>query len=340
MSATSRIFKPISFLLIAGFMLGSCSNSNDNHKNVNIRFQSFPFYKDYIAIDTNHISESLEQLKKKYPNFLNIYLDKVMDLGGENQVLDTAKALSDFLTYKDYRNLFDTVVAVFPNTAQQDKAIKTAFKNLKYNDSAFIIPSRVYYYISYLSLAAFTESDTVLGIGLDMFLGQDFQPYSAVNIPKYATLQFTKENIPVWACRVVYQNRFPFNPENKNLLDLMIEKGKEIYFLKKCLPNIPERLFLGFTDKQMEWCKNNEVYIYNFFVQHQLLYETNLQDIMKYVQNGPNTSGFPPDAPGNLGTYIGWKIMTAYAGKEEGTLESLLQNKDAAQILHKAKYKP
>lgn len=327
-------------LLFCAGLFSGCSQKDQNHTNIALRYQSFPFYKDYIALDTQHIGESLTKLEKKYPHFLNFYLDTVMSLNMHGQFSDTNKVFNSLLTFKDYRHLFDTVLQVFPNTKEQDQAIITAFKNLKYNDSSFRIPTKVYYFISYLNNSAFTYSDTVLGVGLDMFLGRNFKPYESVGIPAYATIRFTKENIPVWACRVVYENRFPFNPDNKNLLDLMVEKGKEIYFLKKCLPEIPEHLLLGFTEEQMKWCNENEALIYNFFIQHKLLYETRLQEIMRYVLDGPNTPGFAPESPGNLGTFIGWKIITDYAKNEKADLETVLKQQDPQLILREANYKP
>lgn len=321
-------------------LLYSCSERSQNHDNITIRYQSYPFYKDFIRIDTQHIGESLTKLEKKYPRFLNFYLDTVMSLGINGHYSDTNKILNSLLTFKDYRNLFDTVLKEFPNTRQQDEEIKAAFKNLKYYDSSFRIPTRVYYFISYLNQSAVTTSDTILGIGLDMFLGRDFKPYASVMIPNYATIRFTKDNIPVWACRVVFSNRFPFITDNKNLLDLMIEKGKEVYFLKKCLPDVPERLLLGFTADQMQWCNKNEALIYNAFIQNKLLYQTQLQDIMRYVVDGPTTQGFPPRSPGNLGTYIGWKIVTAYASNTKSNLETVLQQANTQLIFQKADYKP
>jgi hypothetical protein len=322
-------------------LFGSCHQKDHNHENMAIRYQSYPFYKDYIALDTKHIGASLTKLNNKYPRFLDFYLDTVMSLNIHGHYSDTNKVFNSLLTFKDYHHLFDTVLKVFPDTKEQDKEIETAFKNLKFADSnGFRIPTKVYYFISYLTNSAFTSSDTILGIGLDMYLGRNFKPYESVGIPAYATVRFTKENIPVWACRVVYENRFPFNPDNKNLLNLMIEKGKEIYFLKKCLPEIPERLLLGFTEEQMNWCDKNNALIYNFLIQNKLLYETRLQEIMRYVLDGPNTPGFAPESPGNLGTYIGWKIVTDYAENKKLDLESLLRQQNAQLILREANYKP
>ncbi|HET8573928.1 MAG TPA: hypothetical protein VFL76_08660 [Edaphocola sp.] len=335
---TRSISAIVIFMTVMG--AAACSSDHGRHDDVRIRYQSYPFYKDFAAVDTQHVGRSLERLKARYPQFLDFYLDTVLSLNTGGRYTDTNKVLNSLLTYKDYRHLFDTVQQVFPNTEAQDAAIKAAFKNMKYYDPVFKIPSKVYYFISYLHLSAFTTSDTVLGIGLDMFLGRDFSPYGSVGIPGYATIRFTKENIPVWACQVVYENRFPFDPEGKDLLALMIEKGKEIYFLKKCLPDVPEKLLLGFTDDQMAWCRKNEVAIYNFFIQQKLFYQTRLQEIMRYVMDGPNTPGFPPEAPGNLGTYIGWKIVESYAANHGGSLEEVLQSKNPQQVLQEAAYKP
>lgn len=335
-----RRTEAILIIICGTFLLNSCSTKNQNHTNVTIKYKSYPFYKDFVAIDTNHIKEGLIELKKKYPRFLDFYLDTAMSLNINGHYSDTNKILNSLLTYKDYRHLFDTVLKVFPNTKVQDEAIKMAFQNMKYCDSVFKIPTQVYYFISYLNNSALTVSDTILGIGLDMFLGRNFAPYESVGIPNYATIRFTKDNIPVWACRAVYENRFPFVTEDQNLLDLMIERGKEVYFLKKCLPDIPERLLLGFTADQMKWCNKNEAQIYNTLVQNKLLYATDLQKIMRYVLDGPNTPGFTPQSPGNLGTFIGWKIVTDYAKNTKSSVEAVLKQPSAQLILEKANYKP
>lgn len=334
-----KIVKSIALFAVI-LTAAACSSSDNAHNDVHIRYQSYPFYRDFAMLDTQHVGRSLTQLKAKYPQFLDFYLDTVLSLNINGHYTDTSEVLNSLLTFKDYRHLFDTVQQVFPNTDAADAAIKAAFRNMKFHDSVFRIPTNVYYYVSYLHLSAFTKSDTVLGIGLDMFLGRNFKPYESVGIPDYATIRFTSENIPVWACKVVYENRFPFDPEGKDLLALMIEKGKEIYFLKRCLPDVPEQLLFGFTAAQMEWCRKNEVAIYNFFIQQKLFYQTRLQEIMRYVLDGPNTPGFPPEAPGNLGTYIGWQIVENYAKNHGGSMEDVLKSVNPQQILQEAAYKP
>lgn len=336
---SSNLFFTI-IALMSGIFLFSCNSNRKQLPRVPIAYQSYPFYKDFAALDTKHLQTGLLELKAKYPDFLDFYLDTLIGLGVDRQYSDSNNEVLHFLTYKDFHNLFDTVNKAFPDTKEQDRQIKAALQNIRYLDSAFIIPSRVFYFVSSLHFSAVTHNDTDLGIGLDMFLGRDFAPYASVGIPEYATIRFTRENIPVWACRTIYQNRFPFEFEERNLLEMMLEKGKEIYFLKKALPDLPEHLLLGFSTEQMKWCAANEALIYNFFIQNNLLYEKNLQKIMRYVNDGPSTPGFEPQSPGNLGSFIGWKIITSYAANRGTDLETTLTLKDAQAILSGAKYKP
>lgn len=331
----------ILFLALCGLTcMASCNSKGTETRLPPVNCRSYAFYKDFAALDTQHLQAGLQQLKNKYPGFLDFYLDTLIGLDIRRRYSDTNKALLNLLTYKDYRDLLDTVNKAFPDTQEPDRRIRAALRNIRQADSVFILPSRIFYFVSFLRLSAITHNDRDLGIGLDMFLGRHFAPYASVGIPDYATIRFTPENIPVWACRTIYQNRFPFQFEEKNLLEMMLERGKEIYFLEQALPDLPENLLLGFSPEQMKWCNDHEALIYNFFIQNNLLYEKNLQKIMRYVNDGPATPGFEPQCPGNLGSFIGWKLVSSYARNQHTDLETTLTTGNAQAILSGARYKP
>jgi hypothetical protein len=329
------------------FGLVSCGGGTQNNApdvdQVKIAYTSSPFYQDFSKLDTNHIAAGLTALKAKYPGFLDFYLDTLISSGTHGQYNDTSRFLKSFLTYKDYRNLFDTVNKAFPDTKKYDEQLKSVFRYIKHYDSSIVVPEHVYYFVSGLNFyTAVTHNDTDLGIGLDMFLGRNFEPYSRIQIPEYATIRFTAENIPVWAARAIYNNKYPFNPENQNLLELMIQRGKEIYFLEKVLPELKPELLLGFTTEQFKWCSENEALIYNFFYQNKnnLLFEKDMQKIMRYATDGPTTVGMPAASPGNTGSYIGWRIVHQYAAKTNSSMKDVLDATDARKILQTAQYKP
>ena len=61
----------------------------------------------------------------------------------------------------------------------------------------------------------------------------------------------------------------------------------------------------------------------------------------KHVFDGPRTSGMPKNAPGNVGSWVGWQIVNQYMDNAKGkvSLNQLLQT-DATTIMTKSKYKP
>ena len=87
--------------------------------------------------------------------------------------------------------------------------------------------------------------------------------------------------------------------------------------------------------------RQNESSIWAFFIENDLLYNTRLTEFMKFIHDGNSTSGFPNEAPAQMGSYIGWQIIRAYMNKNpEITLAELMQENDINKILSKANYKP
>ena len=91
----------------------------------------------------------------------------------------------------------------------------------------------------------------------------------------------------------------------------------------------------------MEWCNTNEGLIWSYIVKNEDLYSVNPATIQTYLGEAPFTQGFSQElSPGNIGQWIGWKIVEKYAQKNESTSLTDVMNASAKQILDGAKYKP
>lgn len=313
---------------------------------VNVQLDTRRFDQDLAGIDTNHIAAGLQQLQQKYPDFLGFYLDTLMGFNIRGNYSDTVagidKGLRVFLTYKDYRALLDTVDKHFSDTKDINAQLEKGFKYLKFYYPDYHVP-HIIYMVSYLSnWGAFTLDSNTMGIGLDMFLGTFYPYYKSVGIPDYMGTKLEPDYIPVAAMRAVYQERIPFKPDGSTLLDMMLQRGKEIYFIHKVLPFLPETIDLGYSTKQLEWCKTNEALIYNFFIRENLLYDNAWQKVLRYVNDGPNSTGMPPESPGNIGTWMGYQVVKAYMAQHpKMTLPQLLtDNSPGQRFLQESKYKP
>lgn len=339
------IYLLLAVALLSG--LSACDETTGEKKvdvsGTKITLNVKPFYKDFAALDTANFGTALGGLKNKYPEFTDFFLDTLLPfnkVGGAYNNPEATATIKNIFAYKDYTHLTDTVLKVFPDTRKYDEAIADMLRHTRYYFPKWQLPTELTYFVSCLNRWTAFTNEQVLGIGLDMFLGPDFKPYEALGMPQYALINHTPENIPLWAARAVYQDNSGNSPYRKDLLELMIANGKEILFLRKVLPDFKFNLIMGYTPEQLKWCEANEALVFNLFLQQNLLFNKDYQAIIRYVTPGPNSAGFPPEAPGNLGTFIGYKILKAYENKTGKTLAELLPDEDANSIFQQSKYKP
>ncbi len=340
---------------VLGALLPGCGNDTEkvpDTTGVQLKLETSRFDKDLYAIDSAHIGEGLKQLATKYPDFLDYFLDTIMAYEIRGNYQDTAvgirEGLKPFLVYKDFKELEDTIMKHYPDTRATDEQLQGAFKLMKHYFPEYHVPRIIYLNMGLSNWPSFPVDSNTFCIGLDMFLGDAFPHYRAIGIPYYMLSHHREQYIPVSVFSSIYWAKHPFVSNDKNLLELMIQRGKAMYFLHKMLPNMPDSVLFGYKQVQVDWCNKNEAFIYNFFIQQKLLYNTRAHDVMPYVTDGPFAQGLEassvPDkvTPGSVGTWLGYKIVASYMQQNPTiTLRDLLaQPTDPVVFLEKARYKP
>ncbi len=337
------------FLLVLTIIAAACTGDKKGApslaKEPEIKLDTRRFDRDLAKLDTANIAQGLRELQQGYLDFLDFWLDDLMQFGIRGNYSQSNPAvngdLRTFLTYKDYRGLFDTVAAHFPDTKAIEEPLGKGFRYYRHYYPGATIPRIVYFVSGLNNWSVITVDSSLVGIGLDMYLGPDYPFYEAVQIPAYMREQLRPEAAPVNVFKAIYLDRHPFVPEDKTLLDMMVQRGKQQYFLSKVLPFVPEESYIGYTKGQLEWCRTNEAMIYNYFVKGNLLYEKNWTKILRYVNDGPQTAGMAEGSPGNIGSWLGAQIVHAYMDKHaDMPMDSLFRNNDAQLILQEAQYKP
>jgi hypothetical protein len=212
-----------------------------------------------------------------------------------------------------------------------------AFKHYKYYYPNKSIP-KVITYVSYFGYSNITYDTSVLGIGLDMYLGKDFD--YPPTFPEYIRMTMTKDYMLSNCMKVLATMQYNLDPADNKLITAMIDNGKQLYFTDLMLPDEPDYLKIGYQKKGIEWCKKNEPEIWQFFVEKDLLYSTDADETSHYVSPGPNTSGMPVESPGNVGSWVGWQIVRKYMDNHPETTIDDLMKMDAQKILNLSQYKP
>ena len=112
--------------------------------------------------------------------------------------------------------------------------------------------------------------------------------------------------------------------------------------MKKYLPEISSHLLIGYTPKEFEWVERNETMIWKYFIDNKLIYSTNSDLHQRFIATAPFSKFYleiDNDSPGSVGKYLGWRVVEAYAKKNNVSITALLKT-DALTIFKKSNYKP
>ncbi len=319
-------------LVLTGLLFCACGGVRVEPVPVNIQ----RFEEDLFLIKLNGLDQDLKVLEQKYPDFFQLYMQKILAIGSLDDSLSRAK-LTEFLSNEAILKLYRTCASKFSDLTQLEADLGGAFGMMKHYFPRQPTP-RVITFISEFGHAAVTLDSSVLGIGLDMYLGRDYKYYPSLGFPNYMIRRLQHEYMVPNAVEAILGGMFELS--NNKLIDKIVYNGKIYYMAKQILPETEDSLFTGYSSNQMKWCEDNEREIWAFFITKDLLFSSNLQQYNKYVSEGPNSSGMPPESPGNIGSWVGWQIVRKYMDKYPELSLSELMQIDARKMLNQSGYKP
>ncbi len=296
--------------------------------------------EDLFTLNPDEITAKLPAIKEKYKGFLKLF-SLVINTG---DIDDTSFGdfLVRFCTDKLNNEVFTLTMKQFPDVKEIQKGLEDAFRYYLYYFPEKKVPS-VFTCITGFNNSIIT-GDSVLGIGLDRYLGADCKYYAMLEIYKYIASRMTPENI-VPDCMYGWgTSEWDFRAMNypsDNLMSEMIHDGKLKYFEKCMLPSDRDELIFGFTPEQMKFCRNNEGQMWLYLIEHDLLFTSDQFTIKKFTGEAPFTGYFSKESPGRAAVWLGFRIVESYMMKNPGIkLGDLMNDTDVQGILEKAKYNP
>lgn len=322
---------------IAFFIVCSCGSDSSQKLNFDVSHINIPYFKikryeqDLFKIDTLFFLQELNAIQNQYSVFL----------GNEKIEEEYAQPLYKYITDPKLRQLNIEVQKKYSDISFLEKELKNAFQYYLYYFPDAQLPD-VYTYISGLYYEYPIQiSDQAMIIGLDLYLGANFQTYKDHGIPVYKSKRMTNEHITIDCMKELAQVFIDNNIVHKNFLEEIIHNAKTLYFVDALLPTKADHFKIGFNEEQLNWCKSNEQNIWAFFIDQQILYSADYELTRKFTQDGPFTLAFSRNAPAKIGDWIGWQILRAYMNNNpEVMLNQLLQETNAQKILKESKYKP
>ncbi|HYO22624.1 MAG TPA: hypothetical protein VER36_09470 [Flavisolibacter sp.] len=335
------------FPLVAVLLLASCSNKEDapDVSGIKMDVTIRRFDKDFFSMDTTQIQASLQRIEKKYPAFLAVYFKYFAPISemAQQQGIPFDSALLQYYQF------------IQPLAAETDKRFrslegieKDLEKNLRYVKHYFpsFKPPVVLTSVESLNpenpneLYGTTYFQDTLVISLQMFLGKDYQVYDPTQYPDYIRRRFEPEYIVPNSIRAIVGELYADTSEGASLIEQMIEKGKQWWLMKKFLPETADSLITGYTAQQTAAMQREEGNIWGVITQNENLFSVEQSTIQTYIGEAPFTNTLPQGAPGNIGPWIGWRIIQKFEEENRDmTVEQILRT-TAKKIFAEAKYKP
>ena len=257
------------YLFAFGFLFFSCNKQSKIEREVEkipVTMKVYRFEQAFF----NATPQELAKVKAEYPDFF------------PNEIPDAAWV--EKMQHPQWRQLYQEVEKKYKNFGLQQTEIEDLFKHIKYYFPTIKVP-QIYTAIGemdYLNKAIYANDKLV--IALELYLGKDHKFYS--EFPTYLRQNFEqRQMLPDIVSSLSY--RIVPGSTNKDLLTLMINSGKELYLKDILLPNYSDAERIGYTEKQVKWCQENESYMWEYFVSNKLLYSTESKLPNRFINLAP-----------------------------------------------------
>lgn len=269
--------------------------------------------------------DSLSVLKSEFPYLFpqqysdEFWVGKINDTIQKELHMEVAKEFPDLSNIKEeLRSLFQHIVYYFPEAEIPE--VITLTSEVDYRNKVI-------------------WAENLLLISLDTYLGEEHHFYDGIQ--QYIRKNFEKEQI-VSDVAMAFAENILEQPTSRHFLGEMIYYGKILYLKDRLIPFKTDPQKIGYTREELDWARANEEQIWRYFIDRELLYDTDGQLPSRFLYPAPFSKFYlklDNEAPPKLGQYIGWRIVRQYMERNDVSLREMLQ-KDAEELFNNSNYKP
>lgn len=269
----------------------------------------------------------LAKIKAEYPDFFN------------NETQD--EVWIQKMMHPQWRELYVEVEKRFNNFETQKTEIEQTFKHIKYYFPTIQAPE-IYTAIGEMDFAnKVIYAKNKLIIPLELYLGSSHKFYA--DFPQYISQNFEEKQMLPEVIVSFSQGIIP-STNDKSLLVGMIYYGKQLYLKDVLLPdNYSDEDKIGYSPEQIAWSKENESYIWSYFIEKQVLFSTDPKLPGRFLNNAPFSKFYleiDNESPGRIGQWIGWQIVRSFMENNPDTSIQDLVRMEPKQIFEQSGYKP
>lgn len=295
--------------------------------------------KALLQVSTDSPLEDIRALYDSFPDFMPVFVEDILGVPSSDTAF-LCQALPQFLqdTTYGFKLTNEREQELFGSVFDIEQSLGNAFARVLYLYPDWTLPT-LYLFVSGFNASLVWVGED-LGIGADMYLGSDYAYYNRV-VHHYQKQTMRKECIPADVVSAYLFRHIPYTAKQARLIDQMLYRGKIMYLLSLCFPNLPGYEVMGYTPDQWIWAKEHERDIWNLLMDQRALFKYDNLTLASYLNDGPFTAEISQDCPARIGTWIGWQIAAAFMHNHStATLQDLMAEGDSQWILENSGYRP
>ena len=269
--------------------------------------------------------EGLDSIKRAYPLFFPTQ---------EPDSIWIAK-MNDSLQW----TIEQAVEQVFADDRMLSEQCSDLLRHIKYDFPNFVVPHVVATTSDVDYKTRVLAHQGWLILMLDNYLGADHEFYSV--LPRYVAKNLRPEML-FSDVATAFGRKFVATPTERSFLAQMIYYGKLLYLKDLWLPEMPEGDKIGFTQEELTWAKENEYFIWQYFLTQEYLFSTNSRLKNRFIDPAPYSKfnlELDNETPGMIGQWIGWQIVRQYMDNNPIDIKTLM-SLPAHELYNAAQYKP
>ena len=335
-----------SFIFTGVFTFQACTKNKHtkNLSNIDTKMKIERFEQELFSCKS--VSD-IVRLSENQPDFYKVFTEYIIasnvQFPGATDA-DIAVELYKYISHQDMDSLYKITQKEFNNfQSYSNELLKASKYILNYFPEDTI--NEVTTFISTFHYGAvYDQQSKKFGVGLDMYLGSDFEVYTLLNpenFPLYRIKKFEPYRI-VPNCIQTYVDVKVPEHISTTFIDQAIYDGKKLYLLDLLLPEYHDSLKINYLFNQLEWCENQEENIWAYLVQEEELFNSDKNEYQKrYFNDGPFTAPFGNESSPRTGAWVGWQIVRNYMEiHPKISIHQLLSNSNHMDIFHESGYRP
>lgn len=294
------------FLLLC-MMLASCTgnwqrwvDASDDEVKI-IRYDEV--MDDFVSLNSY---SALQRLNTEFSLQTSMLIENVLAIG-DVQDPGIDRKLRAFYQDSIVQSLYAEVRRQYGDLEPEEEQLTEVFAALKKADTSFVVPC------IYTQVCALNESivisDSVIGVGLDKYLGADF--------PLYKDYYYSYQRRSMERDQIVPDILFYYLGDlygahtSCTLLQRMVTAGK-IHWIISHLLKKPLYEEMNFTGERRAWCISHEKQVWNWLKENDMLQTTDWARIREFMDPREYTVFFGTGSSDQLGLWLGGQIVDSY----------------------------